>query len=523
MAQVVFGNKGYNGHGMFASRIAGAIVFTGDNMRNRVIVCLGFSACLLIGTLTLWGGLSLGGLTGLDISDILKYWSVPLQLALSVSLFSVLLKRGAPSKTFITLIAGIAGLLIIAGCLLLFLPGDAVRGNIALVASAAAVIGLGYGLLLLLWLYRLSRFSDGGVIKVLLVSLVVSSATFLILLFLLPAFESVAFVSISLVSVVLCAVGVEDCTVHDGAGEQPVDGKRAFSKSILELRDPLFCVCAIAVAVALTRAIALDGIEDGTVVNIATSIGTIAAAAVLYLMWFGFGKDRALSGKQNIPTLYRVFFPLIATALLLLSVLGSSFGLIVAILVFVIFAIVSALIMSTSITTARKQGTEPLYVYGVFAGCMYFAAMVATILGGWVYYPKNFGAATTSVIVLLVLYILAMSYVAIQNRRKRSPEEDSDTGAAPVAVPAAASPETTVIDEVAQRCTILAERNHVTTREQDILLLIARGRDVPSISKQLFISENTVRSHSKNVYKKLGIHSKQELLDLLETVPHGSE
>ena len=45
-----------------------------------------------------------------------------------------------------------------------------------------------------------------------------------------------------------------------------------------------------------------------------------------------------------------------------------------------------------------------------------------------------------------------------------------------------------------------------------------KGRDVPSIAKQLFISENTVRSHSKSIYKKLDIHSKQELLDLLETI-----
>ena len=49
--------------------------------------------------------------------------------------------------------------------------------------------------------------------------------------------------------------------------------------------------------------------------------------------------------------------------------------------------------------------------------------------------------------------------------------------------------------------------------------MLAKGRDVPSIAKQLFISENTVRSHSKSIYRKLKIHSKQELLDLLEGIP----
>ena len=64
----------------------------------------------------------------------------------------------------------------------------------------------------------------------------------------------------------------------------------------------------------------------------------------------------------------------------------------------------------------------------------------------------------------------------------------------------------------------LSQQHGLTARENDTLLLLAKGRDVPSIAKQLFISENTVRSHSKSIYKKLDIHSKQELLDLLETI-----
>ena len=33
----------------------------------------------------------------------------------------------------------------------------------------------------------------------------------------------------------------------------------------------------------------------------------------------------------------------------------------------------------------------------------------------------------------------------------------------------------------------------------------------------LFISENTMRTHSKRIYAKLDIHKKQELLDLIES------
>nr|WP_255466433.1 LuxR C-terminal-related transcriptional regulator [Eggerthella hominis] len=111
-----------------------------------------------------------------------------------------------------------------------------------------------------------------------------------------------------------------------------------------------------------------------------------------------------------------------------------------------------------------------------------------------------------------------MSYAAIQARRRGLDERAGVAAAAgdepqgPAAVP-------TVVDEVAQRCAFLAQEAGLTKRERDILLVLARGRDVPSIAKQLYISENTVRSHSKSIYRKLKIHSKQELLDLLETVP----
>ena len=56
----------------------------------------------------------------------------------------------------------------------------------------------------------------------------------------------------------------------------------------------------------------------------------------------------------------------------------------------------------------------------------------------------------------------------------------------------------------------------LTAREIDVALLIAHGRSKTFIANELFISENTVRTHSKNVYAKLGIHSREELISLFE-------
>ena len=45
---------------------------------------------------------------------------------------------------------------------------------------------------------------------------------------------------------------------------------------------------------------------------------------------------------------------------------------------------------------------------------------------------------------------------------------------------------------------------------------LARGRSQAYIRDALFLSKNTVATHTRRLYAKLGVHSKQELIDLVE-------
>ena len=82
------------------------------------------------------------------------------------------------------------------------------------------------------------------------------------------------------------------------------------------------------------------------------------------------------------------------------------------------------------------------------------------------------------------------------------------------AVPINATPSTTLD----ARCKYIRQRFGLTERETDMVRLLAHGRSKTSISKELFISENTVKSYTRNVYSKLNIHSKQQLLDILDNL-----
>lgn len=67
-----------------------------------------------------------------------------------------------------------------------------------------------------------------------------------------------------------------------------------------------------------------------------------------------------------------------------------------------------------------------------------------------------------------------------------------------------------------ERCEALAAQFGLTAREAEVFSYLARGRDVGFIEQELFISRNTVNTHRKNLYRKLGIHTQQELLSLIE-------
>jgi two-component system NarL family response regulator len=50
----------------------------------------------------------------------------------------------------------------------------------------------------------------------------------------------------------------------------------------------------------------------------------------------------------------------------------------------------------------------------------------------------------------------------------------------------------------------------LTDREMEVLRLVAQGMNNRDIAKELFISENTVKNHIRNILEKLHLHSRME-------------
>lgn len=72
--------------------------------------------------------------------------------------------------------------------------------------------------------------------------------------------------------------------------------------------------------------------------------------------------------------------------------------------------------------------------------------------------------------------------------------------------------ETSFIDA---RCDAVGAEHHLKEREIEIIKLLCHGRSRKYIADSLYLSENTVKWYCRQIYQKLGIHKKQELLSLI--------
>lgn len=64
-------------------------------------------------------------------------------------------------------------------------------------------------------------------------------------------------------------------------------------------------------------------------------------------------------------------------------------------------------------------------------------------------------------------------------------------------------------------CREVAKEYELTNREVDVLELLARGYSAARVQKELYIAAGTVNYHMRNIYAKLGVHSKQEVIDFI--------
>ena len=67
-----------------------------------------------------------------------------------------------------------------------------------------------------------------------------------------------------------------------------------------------------------------------------------------------------------------------------------------------------------------------------------------------------------------------------------------------------------------ERCKAVIRDFGLSEREGEIMIMFAKGRNLPYVQQELCLSKGTVSTHRQHIYQKLGVHSAQEMIDLIQ-------
>lgn len=506
---------------------------------------LGLGFCFLVQGIAIWGGMSLGSLMEINIRELALCWTLPLLISLTIPLIITIASSTSRQIVSRRSVSSVAGSIFIVGFALLACPLVLESATQPCLVAAACIIGMAIGILLVLWQDCLSHLSSNGAVGCLLVASIISSFCFLLLSLIPPLIRIASTAIVSIVSLVLRVTLIKEISCHPDCKESLSIGNKTridtaasldigrppgepSSKTLFaKLRKPIICMCAIAAAVSLTRYVALSSPGKVDNINLTANIILLVISTIFFILYVkvvNLKRNESFISKldeTSVLLLYRFAFPLVATGLLLVAFNGKQFGLPVTTLTYAVFFYASILVMAVSISVACAMGSWCPRIFSTLSLGMYLTFALVTLAECLFLEVKQASEVLFAVIAFAAFYILTMSFFALQERRARlestdPSDADGANDARALRVPAQDNP--VVIDKVEHLCDLLSEKYSLTDREHDVVLLIARGRDVPTIAIQLGLSVNTVRSYSKGAYRKLGIHSKQGLLDLLEAI-----
>lgn len=257
-------------------------------------------------------------------------------------------------------------------------------------------------------------------------------------------------------------------------------------------------------------------------------LSVIAASVSIFL----------LGSSLNPAQSFRNVYPIAITALCLVLINQESFSCFsIGALVFVSEIMNMLLLYSVSVYCAsRKIPPLPMYAFSMVP--LYLSMLIGRIAS--VIWP-NLSEATSQSALVLSLFLIALSILATYKpfqqdqspciSTKRSEEagdsEEIKTPFRKTATKKALEPkefETPSSDTVPDDSSSVQQEvgmspsflEPLTPREIEVLNLISMGNTVAATSRKLFISENTTRSHIKTIYRKAGVHSRQELIDKLD-------
>ncbi|MEC4272497.1 LuxR C-terminal-related transcriptional regulator [Adlercreutzia sp. R25] len=414
--------------------------------------------------------------------------SAAMAVALALALRGALPARRRPIDWVLAVVQGIAT------AVLVMPPGtfELLAGSSLYVASAAAA-GIGVAWLYLQWAPFFATLGAKDVIACVFIAMAVGSALKVPLDMLPAPFAAVLLALMPLLSVAL----VRRADARPVPCERPPRMFHEVNPTAVPWKI-LFGVAVYSFAIGVVKGVPVeaDPVPFAALTAVHHGVEILLALAML---WWVLVCGRML----NFSGLWRAVLLFTAATLFFLPVAGPAATPWLLLGANIAQTLVVMLLWAMLADVAHHSTASPAVIFasGWIAYSLPLAlGEVAGLLVGHMDSPTVAVAALAYLVTVTV--VLALNDTAFSQRRIFA---DLDV---PLPAP-------TAFESLDDGCDRLGREHGLTAREIEVLQMLVKGRSKSYIAETLFISENTVRSHSKHIYQKLDVHSKQEILDLL--------
>lgn len=449
-----------------------------------------------------------------DFLQLRALWLAVEALTLLVAYRGVRFVSGRPF-----LVAAVAGTCLFAGTVLVLFAPAGVSFDVFRIGGTV-LTGIGGAALLALQGIGFARKGPKVLLVNVALALTVASAFDSALLYLPSALQPMVVCLLPIVCVAFLAMTRRAAPIvsEKASDERSAGQGRAMAIRIVAL--PLVVGLAYGLMQRLTGDAYTSGVAE---VNIATIVSFFLSAVFIALAALLF------DSRKLIKLVCFVAIPIIGIAFVMLPLFSDAAEAAQAIC---IVGFNSFYFMVWALWAGDRKSTAlpKRFILGLFV--LVGAESLGSLIGIRVVAAVQESGSTLAVVSLVVVYLLLMAGILSFDRAGggvfESPRGANDDpaveGDAFVSVEAEGR-ETLPLGQGRESFSIAdwAERYQLSARETEVFELLAKGRNRVYISKELFISDNTTRTHMKNVYRKLGVHSQQELIDMIEGKLHSDD
>lgn len=378
-------------------------------------------------------------------------------------------------------------------------------GGTGLLVASAVLSGMGIGAALPAVLAELAGFSQGRMTCALGLVFGVGMLAAIATGALPVALRAVACAAMLVGSIAcwmagrrLMGAGAADAPARSAAGHP------ARSQIVRTLFVPVIGTAALAVVYSVMNHVAITGSADPRGAVVVYQVGGVVAA----LVFLAYGR---LGAKASPILVLNLFLGLLALGILFLPFVSANY-----------IDALNGLVAGgwKFMTLCLFQLTLLLFlgdVQAAFAAVGVSFAFSRIALTAVAPVELLFDAADADLFVKLVavafffLYVILMTVWCVNSFERKKAQSRADTAAE-------------LLGHVAQtrgnllraRCEAIAAAHGLTARERDVLEMLAQGRDTGYMCDEFGLARNTVKGYQKTLYAKLGVHSRQEVIDLVQ-------